>query len=223
MFQLDVPGQNIAGMVLKPWDQRTRTSNQLQPLIQTAARRHRRPAGRRVPAAAAAGQHRIAGAVRHQHHPTVRRTERRRAAVPARRALKSGLFIFLNTDLKIDQPQATVDIDRDKARSSGLKMSDIGGALASMLGGGYVNYFSLDGRSYKVIPQVQQRFRLNTDQLMNYYIRTATARRCRCRRSRTIKTTTVPESLNHFQQLNTAMIQGVPAPGVALANARSPT
>ena len=58
----------------------------------------------------------------------------------------------------------------------GLKMSDIGAALGSMLGGGYVNYFGLDGRSYKVIPQVQQRFRLNTGQLLNYYIRTANGR-----------------------------------------------
>ena len=77
-------------------------------------------------------------------------------------------------------------IDRGKAALLGLKMSDIGAALSSMLGGGYVNYFSLDGRSYKVIPQVQQRFRLNTDQLLNYYIRTADGqRRCRCPRSRT--------------------------------------
>ena len=49
-------------------------------------------------------------------------------------------------------------------------------ALAAMLGGGYVNYFGLDGRSYKVIPQVQQRFRLNPSQFLNYYIRTAERR-----------------------------------------------
>ena len=73
-------------------------------------------------------------------------------------ALATGRFIFLNTDLKIDAPQATVVIDRDKASQLGLKMSDIGAALGSMLGGGYVNYFALDGRSYQVIPQVQQTF-----------------------------------------------------------------
>ena len=64
-------------------------------------------------------------------------------------------------------------IDRDKTAQLGLKMSDVGGALASMLGGGYVNYFSMSGRSYKVIPQVQQRFRLNPQQLLDYHIRTA--------------------------------------------------
>ena len=67
------------------------------------------------------------------------------------------MFIFLDSDLKIDKPQATVQIDRDKTAQLGLKMSDVGAALGAMLGGGYVNYFSLDRRSYKVIPQVQQR------------------------------------------------------------------
>ena len=76
-------------------------------------------------------------------------------------ARASGLFIFLDTDLKIDKPQAVVEIDRNKAALLGLKMSDVGSALSAMLGGGYVNYFGLDGRSYKVIPQVQQRYRLN--------------------------------------------------------------
>jgi multidrug efflux pump len=89
-----------------------------------------------------------------------------------REALKSGMFIFLDTDLKIDQPQSTVEIDRDKAAQLGLKMSEVGGALARLLGGGYVNYFSLDGRSYKVIPQVAARSRLNVDQLLDYYIAT---------------------------------------------------
>jgi multidrug efflux pump len=129
------------------------------------------------------------------------------------------MFIFLNTDLKIDQPQSTVVIDRDKASQLGLRMSDIGSALASMLGGGYVNYFGLDGRSYKVIPQVQQRSRLNTDQLLNYYIRAADGTSVPLSTIAKIVTKTIPESLNHFQQLNSATIQGVAFPGVAQADA----
>ena len=85
-------------------------------------------------------------------------------------ALKSGKFIFLQSDLKIDQPQANVVIDRDKAAELGLNMADVGAALAEALGGGYVNYFSLDGRSYKVIPQVQRSARLNVADLNNYYV-----------------------------------------------------
>ena len=98
-------------------------------------------------------------------------------------------------------------------------MSDVGGSLSAMLGGGYVNYFSLAGRSYKVIPQVQQRSRLNTRQLLNYNIRTASGTAVPLSTLATINTKTVPESLNHFQQLNSATIQGVAMPFVAAGDA----
>ena len=218
VFQLDVPGQSIAGMVLKPWDRRTMTSNQLQPIVQQEVAR-------------------IAGAqvVAFQPPPLpgsnglpvqfiINTTGafgplNEVAQAFLEEATKSGMFIFLNTDLKIDQPQSTVVIDRDKDSQLGLRMSDIGSALASMLGGGYVNYFGLDGRSYKVIPQVQQRSRLNTDQLLNYYIRAADGTSVPLSTIAKIVTKTIPESLNHFQQLNSATIQGVAFPGVAQADA----
>jgi len=98
-------------------------------------------------------------------------------------------------------------------------MSDVGAALGSMLGGGYVNYFSMSGRSYKVIPQVGQRFRLNARQLLDYYIRTADGTLVPLSTIATVSTKTVPESLNHFQQLNSATIQGVTMPGVAQGDA----
>jgi multidrug efflux pump len=98
-------------------------------------------------------------------------------------------------------------------------MSDVGAALAWMLGGGYTNYFALDGRSYKVIPQVEQRSRLNTDQLLNYYIRAADGTSVPLSTIAKIVTKTIPESLNHFQQLNSATIQGVAFPGVAQEDA----
>ena len=134
-------------------------------------------------------------------------------------SLQSGMFIFLDCDLKIDNPQSDVTIDRDKTAQLGLKMSDVGGALASMLGGGYVNYFSISGRSYKVIPQVQQRFRLNPRQLLNYYIRASDGSLVPLSTIASVSTKTVPESLNHFQQLNSATIQGVAMPGVAQGDA----
>ncbi len=98
-------------------------------------------------------------------------------------------------------------------------MSDVGSALASMLGGGYVNYFGLSGRSYKVIPQVQQRSRLNAQQLLDYYIRTGDGTLVPLSTIARIDTKTVPESLNHFQQINSATIQGVAMPGVAQGDA----
>jgi multidrug efflux pump len=218
VFQIDAPGQDIAGMVLKPWDQRTRTSNQLQPLVQRALAGI---AGLQVVAfqpPSLPGSNGLP--IQFVINTTNSFGELNGVAQKfLQEAVQSGLFIFLNTDLKIDQPQSTVQIDRAKASLLGLKMSDVGSALSAMLGGGYVNYFSLDGRSYKVIPQVQQHFRQNTDQLQNYYIRTASGAMVPLSTIAKITTSTVPESLNHFQQLNSATIQGVPAPGVALGTA----
>ncbi len=134
-------------------------------------------------------------------------------------AQKSGMFMFINSDLRIDLPQSTVVIDRNKAALLGLSMEDIGNSLASMLGGGYVNYFSLAGRSYKVIPQVQQRNRLNTSQLLNYYVRTASGTSVPLSSVVSITSKTTPESLNHFQQLNAATVQGVALPGVTTGEA----
>jgi multidrug efflux pump len=134
-------------------------------------------------------------------------------------AQKSGMFIFLDKDLKVDQPQSQVDIDRDKAALLGLSMQDVGASLASILGGGYVNYFSMTGRSYKVIPQAQQISRLNADQLLNYHIRTASGATVPLSTIASISTKTVPQSLNHFQQLNSAIISGVPFPGVTVGHA----
>jgi len=124
-------------------------------------------------------------------------------------AQASGNFYFLDNDLKFDKPQTTVVVDREKAATLGLTMKDIGGSLSSMLGGGYVNYFSIAGRSYRVIPQVQRVDRLNTDQLSNYYINTASGGVVPASTLVKLETKTVPESINHFQQLNSATISGV--------------
>ncbi|HXP96890.1 MAG TPA: efflux RND transporter permease subunit [Telmatospirillum sp.] len=218
VFQIDTPGRSIAGLVFKPWDQRVQTTNQLQPLIQ---QKLNGIAGSKVvafqppplPGSSGLPVQFVIGTTQ-PYGPLYDVAQKF-----LQDAVKSGRFIFLDSDLKIDQPQATVDIDRDKAAQLGLKMSDVGGAMASMLGGGYVNYFSLDGRSYKVIPQVQQRFRLNTDQLLDYYIRTGDGAAVPLSTVAKITSSTVPQSLNHFQQLNSAVISGVTVPGVAMSEA----
>ena len=209
VFQIDAPGQSLAGLNLKPWDQRTRTANQIAPLLQQQINSH--VAGEQVATALPPS---LPGAFGLPIQFVIKTTQPfDQLNTVAQNFLKeaqlSGNFLFINTDLRIDQPQSTVEIDRDKAAQLGLKMSDIGGALASALGGGYVNYFSLSGRSYKVIPQVQQESRLNADQLLNYYIKNAQGTPIPVSTIATVKTSTVPESLNHFQQLNSATIQGV--------------
>jgi multidrug efflux pump len=134
-------------------------------------------------------------------------------------AQKSGMFIVLNSDLHLDQPQAEIVIDREKAAMLGLSMQDIGTSLGSMLGGGYVNYFNFSGRSYQVIPQVERTARLNADQLRNYYVRTASGTPVPLSTVVKLETKATPQSLNHFQQLNSATIQGVPMPGITLGTA----
>jgi multidrug efflux pump len=134
-------------------------------------------------------------------------------------ALKSGMFIFFDTDLKFDLPQSVIEIDRDKAAQLGLTMSQVGSALGGLLGGGYVNYFSIDTRSYKVIPQVERLSRLNVEQLLDYPIAMIGSVPVPLSTIARIRTETVPETLNHFQQLNAATLAGVAAPGVTLDDA----
>jgi multidrug efflux pump len=218
VFQLDNPGQSLAGMVLKPWDQRKATADQLQPVMQQELGR---VAGARI---AAFQPPPLPGSFGLPVQFVIVTTDpfsrlNDVAQQFLQQAVQSGMFIFLDTDLKIDNPQSDVIIDRDKTAQLGLRMSDVGSALTSMLSGAYANYFSISGRSYKVIPQVQQRFRLNPQQLLDYYIRAADGTLVPLSTIASISTKTVPESLNHFQQLNSATIQGVEMPGVAQGDA----
>ena len=80
-------------------------------------------------------------------------------------AFGSGKFIFADSDVKFDQPQAEVVFDRDKLCSQGVDLSQAGQDLSTMLGGNYVNRFSIQGRSYKVIPQIKRAERLTPEQL----------------------------------------------------------
>ncbi len=215
VFQLDMPGQDIAGMVMKPWDQRTRTAKVLQQGVQ---QKLAGVAGAQVvafqPPALPGSQGLPIQFIIGSTEPFSNINDA--AQTFLHDVQSSGLFMFVSTDLRMDKPQTIVEIDRGKAALLGLKMSDIGSAMSAMLGGGYVNYFGLDGRSYKVIPQVQQQFRLNASQLLDYHIRTASGASVPLSTVASLHTLTAPESLNHFQQINDAMIQGVPAPGVAM-------
>ncbi|MBS0578575.1 MAG: efflux RND transporter permease subunit [Proteobacteria bacterium] len=125
------------------------------------------------------------------------------------KAQATGKFYVIDDNLRLDKPQATMEVDRDKVALLGITMKDLGAALSSMLGGGYVNYFSIAGRSYKVIPQVLQQDRLNPGQVGNYYIPTATGTVVPASTVVSFRTRTVPESVTHFQRLNSATIQGV--------------
>lgn len=217
VFQIDTPSQAIGGWVLKPWDKRNVSAKSLQTEFQgllntiagtrsVAFQPSPLPGSNGLPVQFVIGTTGSYGELNEVSRDFMAR------------ALKTGQFIFLDSDLKIDKPKTTVVFDRDKAGDLGLKMSDLGGALATMLGGNYVEYFSLDGRSYKVIPQVRQNDRLTTEQLLAYQIR-ANSTMVPLSTVAHLEQKTVPEALNHFQQLNAATISGVAMPGVPMGDA----
>lgn len=132
------------------------------------------------------------------------------------KARQSGLFIFLDNSLKFNQPEVEFQINRSKASDLGLDMQAIGSSLTSALSGNYVNYFNLQGRSYEVIPQLERRYRLTPEQLGEIYVRTASNDMVPLSTVVTAKEVTQPNAVSHFQQLNSATIQGVMMPGVTL-------
>ncbi|MGD8935494.1 MAG: efflux RND transporter permease subunit [Thiogranum sp.] len=156
------------------------------------------------------------------------------------KAMASGRFIFLMKELQYSKPRTTLVIDRDRAGDLGISMADIGRNLATLLGGNDVNRFSLEGRSYKVIPQVARQFRLQPDALKNYYIRPGSGELLNLSSSLSstglvrqagaaplvpldafiqLKQSVEPSQRTQFQQLNSLMLQGVMAPGVTLGDA----
>src|SRR5207253_210858 len=137
------------------------------------------------------------------------------------KAFTSGKFMFADTDLKFDQPQARVVFNRDKLRSEGVDLGQAGRDLSVLLGGNYVNRFSIQGRSYKVIPQAKRADRLTPDDLSHLYITGGHGKLVPLSTFATLETTTQPRDLKRFQQLNAVRIQGAIPPGVSLDTALS--
>ena len=125
---------------------------------------------------------------------------------------KSGQFIFTDYDLKFNKPELSFTVDRDKAAELGVSMQDIADSIAAALGGNYINLFSMQGRSYKVIPQVSQDDRFNPDAIEKINIRTASGRLIPISTLVSFKQTVIPSSLPRFQQLNSATLQGMAMP-----------
>ncbi len=222
IFQLDgLNGLNtsLVGVVLLPWNERHRTTNQLQPLMQ---KEFDNIAGAKIAAYQKASLPGGSGGLPIQFVITTTKdfNNLNEAIQPIlEQAEASGLFAYIDPDLKIDQLQTQITLDRDKISQFGLTMQDIGTVLGSALSEGYINYFNYDGRSYQVIPQVQRDTRTNVEQILNYYINTASGTPIPLGTVATLKPQVVPESINHFQQLNSATISAVAAPGVSMEKA----
>jgi hydrophobe/amphiphile efflux-1 (HAE1) family protein len=126
---------------------------------------------------------------------------------------KSGLFIFTNADLRFSTPQVELVVDKDRANKLGVTMQDVGATLATLLGGNNVNRFSVQGRSYEVIPQVQRTDRSTSEQILKYRVRATDGSMVPLSAFISLGQTVQPNGLATFQQLNSATLQGVPFPG----------
>jgi multidrug efflux pump len=218
IFQITQSTSGFGGMVTKPWSERKKSTQQLLmesrgPLSQIAGVRvipltpPPLPGGGDFPVdfviASAAEPDQLLGI----------------ANQLVQKAFASGMFIYADSDLKFDQPQAEVVFDRDKLRSQGVDLSQAGKDLSALLGGDYVNRFSIQGRSYKVIPQVKRVERLTPDQLSQIYVTGSQGKLVPLSTFANLRTTTEPRELKKFQQLNAVRIQGVIPPNVSLDQA----
>ena len=217
MFQITSPTSSFGGVLLKDWDQRSRNATKFQEDMQS---KWNTIAGARV---AAFQFPALPGAQGLPVQVVINTTESYEQLNEVSQAVldkarRSGNFFFVDSDLKIDKPQDVLVIDREKVAALGMTQQQVGSALSAALGGGYVNYFSVAGRSYRVIPQVKQVDRLNPDQILDYYIRTPSGQMIQARTIASIKQKVVPQSINHFQQLNSATISGVSTPFISQAD-----
>ena len=217
-FQLTGPTGGFGGMVTVPWSEREKTAQQIQ--MESGAALSA-VAGVRIipltpPPLPGGGDFPVDMAIVSTAEPE-QLYEIGNALVG--KAFQSGLFIFADSDLKYDQPQTEVVFDRDKVRSQGVDLSRAGGDLSTLLGGDFVNRFSISGRSYKVIPQAKRVDRLTADQLEEMYVTGSEGRLVPLSTFATLHTTTEPRELKRFQQLNAVRIQGVVPPHISLDTA----
>jgi multidrug efflux pump len=218
IFQITFPTGGFGGMVTKPWSQRTKTTQQL---MMEAMGPLSKIAGVRVipqapPALPGGGSFPVDLVIASSAEPKQLSEVAEQLVAKAR---ASGMFIFADADLKFDQPQAEVVFDRDKLRTQGVDLNQAGRDLSALVGANYVNRFSIQGRSYKVIPQVVRSERLTPDQLEHVYVTGSGGRLVPLSTFATLRTTTEPRDLKKFQQLNAVRIQGVIPPPVPLDQA----
>ena len=218
IFQITSPTGGFGGMVTKPWSARKKSTEQLQ--LEAAAKLSKIPGVRVIslipPALPGGGDFPVDFVVASTAEPKQLADF---ANQLVGKAFQSGLFMYADSDLKFDQPQAEVVFDRDKVRSQGVDLSQAGRDLSTMLGGDFVNRFSIQGRSYKVIPQIKRTERLTPEQLEQIYVTGAGGKLVPLSTFATLKTSTEPRELKRFQQLNAVRIQGVIPPGVSLDKA----
>ena len=215
LFQLTMPTMGFAGVVLTPWDKRERTAQDIEKqmwgILSTI------PGVRIIvttpPPLPGGSDFPVEMVISSTADP---RELYEYAQQLVQHAFKSGLFMFADADLKYDLPQSEIEIDRNLVAALGLDLRQIGADISALTGGNYVNRFSIQGRSYKVIPQSKRAERLTPEQLMDNYVSGPGKQLIPLSTIATIRETVQPRQLNRFQQLNSVKIQGATVPGVSI-------
>ncbi|MBI3516818.1 MAG: efflux RND transporter permease subunit, partial [Proteobacteria bacterium] len=211
--------QGFAGMILKPWDARTRTAPQLKPLAQ---RELDKIEGMRAfailppPLPGSVGGLPIQMVINSpgSYETTYKLMEQIKA-----KARAAGMFIVSDSDLDYNNPLIQLKIDRSKANDLGISMQSIGNTLALLVGENFVNRFNLNGWSYDVVPQVARIDRLTAESLTQFYITTSSGQQVPLSTVVSASTGTLPNVLSQYNQLNSATFQAVPMPGVTMGDA----
>lgn len=207
-FLLTFANGGFSGMIVKPWDERQRTVFEIQPEVQEKLSKI---SGVRIfpitpPALPGGGNFPFEFVITSQADPE--QIYQISQALVAK-AMESGMFAFPPMiDLKIDQPSAKLHIDKERVAGLGLDLQTVTRDLAILLGGNYVNRFNMDGYSYKVIPQVKRTARLNPEDIEQLYVTGYEGNMIRVADFATVKTNTVPRSINRMQQMNSVKISG---------------
>ena len=208
-FQITFPSGGFGGMITKPWSERKRTTMQILSEVQ---QKLRAIPGIKVlpitpPALPGGGDFPVEFIIASTAEPAQVLALATKIQL---QAVQSGMFAFPPLlDVKIDQPQSEIVIDRDRVADLGLNLQQVGADLSAMLSGNYVNRFNIAGRSYKVIPQIKRTDRLNPDQLQHIYITGSGGQVVPLSTVAGMRDSTVPRTLNRFQQLNAVKISGV--------------
>jgi multidrug efflux pump len=214
-FMVTMSNMGFSGMILKPWSQRERSAIEIQTALQGPAAQipgantivmtpEPLPSGGSMPIELV-----IRSTADHREMLEFADQLVLYANTEANAGGGMPTFFFADSDLKFDLPQVEVDIDRDKVAAMGLNLADVARDLGSMLGGGYVTRFVNDGRSYRVIPQVERGERLNPEQLLDYHVRGPRGELIQLSTIATLRHSVQPRALNRFQQLNSVKITGV--------------
>ena len=213
MWSLTASWGAFGGMVAKDWHERRRSTQQLFPALFGAVSQI---PGVRVfphldPPLPTPGQYDVE-LVLQNDVPPEQLLQTAGAVVGA--GWQSGKFLYVDTDLKIDLPEARVVIDRDQVADLGLDLASVGRELGTALGGGYVNRFNYYDRSYKVIPQIGENDRRTVGPLLDLKIKTPSGQLVPVSTFTRIEASTAPRALTRFQQRNSARIFGAVKPGV---------